>query len=465
MNVVDLDPSRTIVAIASAQGSAVRGIVRLSGPQALTCVNVMARPAIVPGNFAQAYSANLFVDGISIPISANVFIWPNECSYTRQPSAEIHVLGSPPLLDAVVATLCRLGAARARPGEFTLRAFWAGRLDLTQAEAIMGAVEASSEHEFEIALAQSAGGLSHPLGGLRNELIDLLAHLEAGLDFVEEDLEFISSAQLALDLGRIGSTIARIRRQINERFVSAEGWKVLLIGRPNAGKSSLFNALIGRSAAIANEQAGTTRDYLVESLSLEGLTVQLIDSAGIDRVHAETPDLPRRPGRFHDEYILSLAQANTRSLIEKTHLQILCVEQGQPLEPWERDFIATAIERIIVVATKADQSKCITPQAFIQTSVVTGQGIDVLKSAIAQRLRSIGDGMEVLKATAARCVEPLAGADAAISRALETLSERGGEELIAADLRLALEELGRIVGAVYTDDILDRIFSRFCIGK
>ena len=456
MNLVDLDPSRTIVAVASAAGSAVRGIVRVSGAQALGCINGMAREAIVPETVAETFSASLIVDGVSVLVTASVFVWPNERSYTRQPSAEVHVVGSPPLLDAIVATLCRLGATQARPGEFTLRAFLAGRLDLTQAEAIIGAVEASSEHEFEIALAQSAGGLSHPLERLRNELIDLLAHLEAGLDFVEEDIEFISAAHLELELGRIGTTMAKIRRQILERFVATDGWRVVLIGRPNAGKSSLFNALLGRSAAIVTAHAGTTRDYLVESLSVEGLSVQLIDSAGIDHVTID---------RIHDESIQSLAQANTQSLIEQSHLQILCVELGHALEPWERDFIANPSERIIAVVTKADQMKDRASTTFIQTSAVTGQGLDELKSAIVQRLRSIGDGLDVLKATAARCVEPLAGADAAISRALETLRERGGEELIAADLRLALEELGRIVGAVYTDDILDRIFSRFCIGK
>ena len=201
-------------------------------------------------------------------------------SYTGQPVVEIHTLGSPPLLEIVLRSICAAGARPAGPGEFTLRAFLAGRIDLTQAEAVLGVIDAGDRHELEIALGQLAGGLARPLHRLRNKLLDLLAQVEAGFDFADEDLAFITREELDRQLAEAESDAAAILRQVDSRHESSPGVRAVLVGRPNTGKSSLFNALAGDRAALVSDHPGTTRDYLTAELDLDGVKCQLIDTAG-----------------------------------------------------------------------------------------------------------------------------------------------------------------------------------------
>jgi tRNA modification GTPase len=221
-----------------------------------------------------------FQNGLRLPIE--VGLWPTKRSYTGQPLAELQLIGSPPLLEALLMQLCRSGCRAARPGEFTLRAFLAGRLDLMQAEAVLGVIDAADHVELEQALQQLAGGISQQMGTLRADLLDLLADLEAGLDFVDEDIEFVSREQLLSRVTAAQRTIAELCDQASRRLQSSARPRVVLAGLPNAGKSTLLNALTGRSAALVSEISGTTRDYLCVPLDRDGLHVDLIDTAGWD---------------------------------------------------------------------------------------------------------------------------------------------------------------------------------------
>ncbi|MCA9221715.1 MAG: 50S ribosome-binding GTPase, partial [Planctomycetales bacterium] len=223
----------------------------------------------------------------TIPVRA--LIWPTKRSYTGQPSMELHTYGSMPILQAIAGRSIEFGARAARPGEFALRAFLAGRLDLTQAEAVLGVIEAEGRGALDHALRQLAGNLSRPIESLRSELLDLLADVEAGLDFVDEDIQFISDSDLDQRLASIISEIKATRDQLAQRSREKSEWIVALRGLPNAGKSRLLNELAGHDAALVADVAGTTRDIVSVPVQIEGHDVLLVDTAGIESVAGDSP--------------------------------------------------------------------------------------------------------------------------------------------------------------------------------
>jgi tRNA modification GTPase len=462
----------TIAAIASAAGGAARGIVRVSGPAAREVVARMFTadqglpleqvefPMAVPGQLTLPCHGER-----SQQLPCDLFLWPNDRSYTRQPVAELHTIGSPPLLQSLLAELCRHGARLAEPGEFTLRAFLAGRIDLTQAEAVLGVIDAQHSGQLRTALDQLAGGLAKPLDRLRAELLYLLAELEAGLDFVEEDIEFISAAEVVSRLRAIVETLQEISAQLGSRGVEVEVYQVALVGPPNAGKSSLFNAMTKRfasattsaSSAIISDICGTTRDYLTATIDLAGVACTLIDTAGIESGGGENSD-----GRTTE--IIAAAQSLTGEVRQQATLRALCVDASA--------FGTSAIEHDLLIFTKSDQAdsvpvnnRSISAVPVVITSSVTGEGLDELRVAIRELLNASNRADQAVAATADRCRDSLRAAESALVRATEIAESRAGNELVAAELRTALTEIGKVVGAVYTDDILDRIFSTFCIGK
>ena len=452
---MDLDD--TIAAIASAPGGAVRGIVRLSGPRAIDCVTSLVEfaadaPAI-SGEQASCTAASLQLPPRLGAVPATVYLWPTARSYTRQPSAELHLPGSPPLLQAALAAVCRAGARLARPGEFTLRAFLAGRLDLTQAEAVLGVIDAQGQAELTTALGQLAGGLARPLHLLREQLLDLLAHLEAGLDFVDEDIDFISAAELEGQLAKAAAAVGELAGRLQTRGEAGRLPRVVLVGLPNAGKSSLLNALTGRSTAIVSEIAGTTRDFVAQRVMLLGREALLIDTAGLWEASGD--------------HLQSAAQEMSREQLRQADLTLLCVDASCPLRAWDEEQIGSCGATRLLVATKCDlpASATFARGSAIRTSSRTGLGLPALESAILQSLDQVTAESSVVAATADRCRESLRLAAAALDRATAAAKCSAGEELIAAEVRGALEELGQVVGAVYTEDLLDRVFSRFCIGK
>jgi tRNA modification GTPase len=454
-------PDDTIAAIATAAGGAARGIVRISGPEAIAVAAGVFTPhdraALENPRYARVVSGT-----VASPVHATCihphplfapclfYLWPTARSYTRQPVAELHTIGSPPLLAALLREVCFAGARLAEPGEFTLRAFLAGRLDLVQAEAVLGVIDAADRRQLDVALRQLAGGLSGPLASLRDELLNLLADLEAGLDFTEEDLQFISAADLRSRLSAAAENVGQLLDQMRTRTRSEFEPRVALIGWPNVGKSSLFNALLGRSAAIVSDVAGTTRDYLTAPLPLGELTCRLTDTAG------------REFCDVNGDQISDVAQQMTVEQSEQADLRLLCLDVTREPNAWEQSQLAAG-ERQIVVLTKCDAVEAV-DQPFINTSAATGAGLDALKSTIRDHVTA-ADPTGAVAATANRCHESLRLAAECLSRATQLAAATGDEELIAAETRASLVELGKIVGTIYTDDILGRIFSRFCIGK
>jgi len=451
----------TIAAIASAPGAAARGIVRLSGPRVRDVLQgcfaaehpfSASRPTVEPGIVA-------LPDSPLRTVPAEVYFWPTARSYTRQAAAEIHTLGAPPVLAAVLRNVCAAGARLAEPGEFTLRAFLAGRIDLTQAEAVLGVIDARGAMELRSALVQLAGGLARPLQEMRDALIDLLARLEAGLDFVEEDIEFISRDEIDDAIGRCQAGVAELRGQLSRRTRSDLLPRVGLWGLPNAGKSSLFNALVGDGAALVSEIAGTTRDYLQAELDLGPLRCQLIDTAGIESPGGQTP-------------IAAAAGELAAEQIEGCELRLLCIDASRPLQLWEQQALTANPESTrLVVWTKSDavQQTAAGEQTSVFAGVVTsaraGRGIAELRQAIAARLMEQAGRPSTFAMTAERCEVNLRLAAESLATAREINRAAAGDELVAAELHAAVAELGKVAGTVYSEDILDRLFSRFCIGK
>ncbi len=446
-----------IVAVASAAGGGARGIVRVSGARV---ADVVQRCFVADENLdptqvrrAQVFTGRVRLETPAIELPCRLYFWPTRRSYTGQPSAELHTIGSPPLVEQLLDVVRQAGARLAQPGEFTLRAFLAGRIDLTQAEAVLGVIDARNDAELASALEQLAGGLGAPLRQLRGELLDLLADLEAGLDFFEEDIEFISRAALVKRLIANKESVALAASQLRDRDASATLPHVVLVGAPNAGKSSLFNALIGSGRAIVADLPGTTRDYLLATIDLNGVSCELVDTAGIDAIELES------------------VSAQAQSLRSKA-------QEHADVELWCRDATgrcrAEAVtpstdgsgKTRITVWTKIDAATTCPSAGELATSVVTGAGLTELRAALRLAIQQVAqhDGGGV-RATAARCRATLDQAVAALDRATHLAQASRGEELVAAEVRIALHAMGDVVGAVYTDDLLDRVFSRFCIGK
>ncbi len=446
----------TIAAIASAPGGGPRGIVRLSGPATVACLQSLLPSGNVPSSDRALAIASQLEMAPLAPLPADVYYWPSGRSYTGQAAAEIHTLGSPPLLEHLLETLCTSGARLAEPGEFTLRAFLSGRIDLTQAEGVLGTIDAVGSHQLDAALVQLAGGLAEPLRHLRETLIELLAHLEAGFDFADEDLPFLEADELHRQLAEVRQQIEGIAERMTARRESGTTVCVVLTGPPNAGKSSLFNALACDVGALVSDVPGTTRDYLFADLDLDGVTCRLVDTAGI------------APGSERGSCPIDhAAQGIAQQLAEEADVVVVCrdtaIEEAAELNWAEPDEGPLTIW----VRTKADLADWRDSSAVaVATSAQTGEGIGELESRIREAIieASMGEG-DVVVGTAVRCRESLRGAAESLDRAAALAINEEGEELIAAEMRMALDELGRVVGAVYTDDLLDRIFSRFCIGK
>jgi len=454
------DSRSTIVAIASSTAPAIRGIVRISGEDAAAVLQTMAPSLQWPQPEPQsAFRRELELE-LESPLGklpATALIWPGTRSYTGSPSVELHTYGSVPILEAIVAAAVRAGARPAEPGEFTMRAFLAGRLDLPQAEAVLGVIDAASREQLDAALSQLAGNVSQPLRQVRDELLNLLADLEAGLDFVEEDIHFIDDATVAVQLRSASEVIATAARQMSARHRGAAVSDVVLRGEPNAGKSSLLNALIGEDVALVSTRAGTTRDVLWRETTIHGHPVRLIDTAGLEQ---ERDEITRQ------------SQSAARESQKSAAVTLLCVPRGgdgrtlsdEPTEP-------DALGPLVPVATQCDlvaAARCdeLRRSGWLVTSAVTGLGLEFLQQRIAAELDTQVQHAELgVSATAARCRDTIARAAEALQAAEEMIAAQTGHEWVASELRLALSAIGEITGEIYTNDILDRVFSRFCIGK
>lgn len=449
---IDLDPHDTIAAVASPLGPGLRGLIRLSGPDAfpIASAGFRAEDAEPAARGAVIRRGSLRVDGLRPRLPAMLALWPAPRTYTGQDVAELHTVGAPPLVALVLADLLSRGARHAQPGEFTLRAFLSGRIDLTRAEAVLGVIDAANPAQLDAALKQLAGGLSGPILALRDRLLDLLAHLEANLDFDEEpDVDPLGRARLAEELASSSDELTALAGRLSGRDWAHGRPRVVLTGPPNVGKSRLFNALAGGDHAIVSPVAGTTRDYLSAPCDCDGMAIELVDTAGIDDPHGG---------------IASQAQSFRVEQAAQADLVLNCASGDIPdgLRP---EYAGPVLS--MRVRTKCDvhpPGPC-EPADTLRTSAETGEGLDALREAIARSLRGRESEADMPASTAARCRGSLARAGRSLMDASRTLLSGGGDELVALDLRLAVDELGKVVGAVVTDDILDRIFRKFCIGK
>jgi tRNA modification GTPase len=439
------NPEDTIVALSSAPGPGLRAIVRLSGPKSLEIVRtVFHTDAEIPPTLRRRYEGDLRLPGLYSPLPADVYFGPAPRTYTGQELIEIHTISSPPLVELLIATLLSAGARAAGPGEFTLRAFLAGKLDLPRAEAVLGVIAATDGDQLRDSLAQLAGGVTRPLDGLRDDLLNLLADLEAGLDFADEDISFVGRDDLLTRLAKGLAQLTLVRKQLESRGRSDRPYRAVLVGRPNAGKSSLYNALIGTAGAIVSPVPGTTRDYLIHRLNLDGVTVELVDTAG------------RQAAR---DAIDAQSQELGRDVADRADLLLVCIPADAEPDVDEQRLIAEPA--VVAVAMQCDRADA--PPGRIVTSAVTGQGLAELRSLVAERAKAKRE--PPLAPSLSRCKHHVDACLESLRKAHNGVLFDDPPEVVALQLRSALEELGAIVGAVYTDDLLDRIFSRFCIGK
>ena len=372
---VALDTNDTIAAIASPPGPALRGIVRLSGPAAISTPLESFLPrkgqSLLPGR-ARVVSGSMRVDGLRPLLPVMLGLWPAPRTYTGQDLAEIHLVGASPLVTLVLAHCLARGARAAERGEFTLRAFLSGRIDLTRAEAVLGVIEAQNPAQLGAALEQLAGGLSGPIMAMRNHLLDVVAHLEANLDFTEEpDVDLLGRAALADELERSVAELKLIERQLSARDRPDGRPRVVLFGPPNVGKSRLYNALVGDGRAIVSPQAGTTRDYLSALCDCDGLTVELVDTAGVEEA---------------GDSISTQAQSLRGLEVDRADLLLVCRAPDTP------DRLAAGLAadcRKLLVWTKSDRGSPARDgngdsRDAIITSAATGYGLEALRLAIAR---------------------------------------------------------------------------------
>jgi tRNA modification GTPase len=450
------DVADTIVALATAPGPGARAIIRLSGPDAHAIASAALDEPLPAARGLARLRRQIRLRAIDRLLRAEIYLWVAPRSYTGQDLVELHVISSPPLVQAAIAELLAAGARAAGPGEFTLRAFLAGKVDLASAEAVLGVIAARNRDELRRALTQMAGGTTEPLDRLRHDLLDLLADIEAGLDFADEDIRFIGSRELLDRLTRAMAQITVARRHFDRRSLADQPFRVAFAGKPNAGKSSLVNALADRNAALVAAEAGTTRDYVVVCVSWQDTTLELIDTAGLldgsTMIETQAQELAGR-------------EKNASDLI----VHCLDASAGPPagsLEEAGRAGASVPVKdddagRVLLVATKCDIAAA--PPGRLPTSSVTGAGVGKLREILAARAHDLSRAG--LSESFGRCGRHLDLCLEHLRRSHSLVLFEDPMEILALELRSALDELGHVVGAVYTDDLLDRIFSRFCIGK
>jgi tRNA modification GTPase len=461
---LDASNPDTIAAVATPAGQAGIGIVRMSGPKAREIAENIFRPRTPVDSFQ---SHRLYLGHLIDPASGTaidevlVAYMAAPHTYTREDVVEINSHSGPLLLEQILKILLREGVRPAKPGEFTFRAFMNGRVDLTQAEAIIDLINAQSERGLQLASNQIHGRLRAEIETLRQKTVDLLAHVEVAIDFPEEDVSLLHREETA---GRVQTDlldpVSRILARYGERKLWLEGLKTVIAGRVNAGKSSLLNRLINEEKAMVTPIPGTTRDVIESTIHMEGLPLRLMDTAGF------------RKGRGKLEKI-GIHRAEQK--MEEADLVLLVIDQSRPLQSEDLELLARVQKKkAVVVLNKIDLPARVNEEAFeraavgltrVRISALKGDGIEELRKAIRDEITTEIDTSDLGVAPSLRHKEALDRASGHFQKSVSNLREGLPFEIVAADLQEGLEALGEIVGETTNEEVLDRIFSRFCIGK
>ena len=441
----------TIVAIATPPGRGGIGIVRLSGPQAREIAGQLCRLRR-PMAAGRARFAALLDDAGAVMDEGVVTLFAAPHSYTSEDVVEIAAHGSPVLLEQLLRSCVARGARLANPGEFTQRAFLSGRLDLTQAEAVHDLIAAQTLHQARVAAAQLGGSVARKINPVKELLVQLIAALEAGVDFAEDDLDLMEAREIGQEIAAIEDPLLSLARSYGYGRVLREGFTLAIVGRPNAGKSSLFNRLLERERAIVTAEPGTTRDAISERLSLGGVPVEVIDTAGlrVAESEAESQGVERtRTTMAEAEMILYVIDAT------------LVTGQLEPADQLALEGLAGRPHLVVL-------NKCDLAQPSIDgvlVSAATGEGIEGLKQNILKTIAGVPESGDGAMITNLRQQGAVVEATSALNAAGKATGAGLPHELILLDLYRALEALDTLTGVTTTEDILHLIFSSFCIGK
>jgi tRNA modification GTPase len=447
----------TIVAIATPPGRGGVGIIRVSGP------NVKHIAKTITGQLPQPRYATFttFKSQQQIIDEGLILFFPSPHSFTGEDVIELHGHGGPVVLDQLLQYILQLGARLARPGEFSERAFLNDKIDLTQAEAIADLINATSAQAARSAVQSLQGKFSNSIHEIVKDLIHLRMMVEAAIDFPEEEIDFLTEQGVGNKLEKIISKIVNIRKSAKQGTLLQEGIKIVIAGKPNAGKSSLLNSLVEKEAAIVTDIAGTTRDVLREYINLDGLPLHIIDTAGL----RQGQDIVEQEG-----------VRRAKQEIKNADIILLVVDSSDKTKPAIKESLIEFIEEdmqnipIVIIKNKIDltgeDSEISKLQNYpvIKLSVKENKGLDSLKEYIKKQAGFIqtGEGQFIARRRHLDCIDQ---AIALMQKGHEQLESHHAGELLAEDLRLAQQSLNEITGEFTSDDLLGKIFSSFCIGK
>ncbi|MBI3312876.1 MAG: tRNA uridine-5-carboxymethylaminomethyl(34) synthesis GTPase MnmE [Candidatus Omnitrophica bacterium] len=456
----------TIAAIATPIGEGGISVIRLSGDKTFEIIEKIFHPA-KKNNLTEFPSHTIHLGEIRTPenelldeVLVSFFRRPN--SYTGEDIIEINCHGGMLVTKRILDLLIRSGARHAEPGEFTRRAFLNGKIDLTQAEAILDLIKAKSERSLEVAVRQLTGALSQKFKNLKNELMALYAHMEAYLDFPEEHLEICSDNTMISSLQNIRREIQKLIAGFERGAMIREGVMAVIVGKPNVGKSSFFNALLERDRALVSEFPGTTRDHLEEWIDLQGLSIRLVDTAGL-------------ASNFKHP-LEHMGMEATRQVLNAAGVVLFMVDGSAPLD--EEDALVFKIienqKSVLVLINKSDlpakldekKLKSLSgDKKIIKISAKTREGFDWLETSVVEIILGKNSEAESEQITRLRHKHALHAASEALEHAAKALGRKESLELVTFDLKSALQSLQELIGEIYSEDLLDVIFAEFCIGK
>lgn len=457
------DLSKTIIALATTPGTGSISIIRISGPQSIQITNGVFKGKNLTSVQPNTIHYGKIVKGGKIFDQVLVSVFHAPRSYSGEDYIEISCHANPYIVSDIMDILIEAGAHSARPGEFTLRAFLNGKIDLSQAEAVAGIIKAKSRVGLTNALEQLKGSLTGRILSLKDELIEIIGLMEMDLDFSEEDLKVAPSKELSERLGRIMLEFRQLAASFNYAKLLEGGIHLTIIGEPNVGKSTLLNQLLGEERAITSEIPGTTRDTIHENVVIHDVLFRLVDTAGLRTTHDEL----EREGI-----------KRARSQVSLSDLVLLVVDTSKELSDTSWNLVAESVDwimaDIILVANKTDLGKSAQTlerlsslkKPLVEISAKNAKGIkDLEKSIIDQISEDFEQHLDDLIITSKRQKEVLEKTAGFLETAILNLKNNLGYEFTSIDLRQAINILGEISGETVTDDILNKIFSNFCIGK